>query len=125
MMALGEFVFGINDTGVAPDEFDRSTTWSWPQQDAVGHMSHIQFTGQDPDILKIPGVIYPGEFGFVQSLDELRAMAESGQPYLLVDIDGWVRGKWSITTLHEKRSHMMPNYAPRKIEFTLELKRYA
>lgn len=125
MMALGDFVFGIIGGQVAPDQMDRSQAWSWPEQERVGKMGVLQYTGKDPDDLKIPGVIYPGQVGKYRSLDVLRVMADAGIPYLLVDIEGWVRGKWVITALSEKRSHLILNGAPLKIEFDLGLKRYA
>lgn len=123
MIALGDFIMGVLGL-VAPDEMTRDQTWDWPEQEAVGQMSVLQYTGKSPDTLQIPGYIYPGEFGMYRSLDTLRDMANAGKPYLMVDIDGWVHGKWVITKLQEKRSHHLPTYTPRKIEFDLGLKRY-
>ena len=126
MMALGGFPFGTfwGAGMVAPDTMTRSQSWDWPAQERMGRMSTLQYTGKAPDTLKIPGFIYPGQVGYALSLDLLRAMANEGKPKLLVDIEGWVRGKWVITNLTETRTHLTMTGAPLKIEFDLELKRY-
>lgn len=124
MMALGDFVFGIVGM-VSPNELSRKKGWDWSEQEVVGKMSVLQFTGKDPDTLQIPGVIYPGQVGMYNSLDVLTEMADAEQPYLLVDIEGWVRGKWVIKSLNEKRSFLTYTSAPLKIEFDMGLKKYA
>ena len=124
MFSLGGFVFGLQDW-VAPDQMTRGRAWVWADQERIGQMSGLQHTGKTPDTLSIPGYIYPGQIGNAKSLDQLAIMANAGKPYLLVDIDGWVRGKWVITDLKETRTHLAYGSIPLKIEFTLELKRYA
>ena len=123
-MSLGGFIFGLIG-GIAPDQFDREHTWHWAEQKSIGNMSVFQFTGKDPENLNIPGVIYPGQIGMTNDISELENLGNSGKPLILVDLDGWIRGKWSITHLKETRRFLDEYSIPRKIEFNLKLKRYA
>lgn len=129
-LALGSFIFGLNTLPYQSEE--RSTDYSWASNERVGTHNALQFLGIGEDRMTLPGVVYPELKGSVTaSFNELRAMAASGQPYLLISLTqdateqtGDIHGKWVIQTITEQKRELLGSL-PRKIEFSLELQRYA
>jgi phage protein U len=119
MMVLGDYIFSLNT--LVFQEWARTTEWKWPAQERMGQLAAKQFTGRGEDALELPGVIYPDFAGDIQSLDELRAMANDGLPYDLTDSLGFYQGRWVINRLDEKQTHHKTDGTPRKVEFTLRL----
>jgi phage protein U len=119
MMVLGDYIFSLNT--LVFQEWARTTEWKWPAQERMGQLAAKQFTGRGEDALELPGVIYPDYKGDIQSLDELRAMANDGLPYDLTDSMGFYQGRWVINRLDEKQTHHKTDGTPRKVEFTLRL----
>jgi phage protein U len=122
MMVLGDYQFSINT--LVFQEWARTTEWKWPAQERMGQLAAKQFTGRGEDSLELPGLIYPDYKGDIQSLDELRAMANDGLPYDLTDSMGFYQGRWVIERLDEKQSSHKTDGSPRKVEFTLRLSIY-
>jgi phage protein U len=121
-MMLGDFQFSLNT--LVFQEWARSTGWKWPAQERFGQLDALQFTGPDAETLQLPGVLYPNWRGDYASLDQLRQMGDDGQPLLLVDSMGFVQGRWVIEKLDEKQSSHGTDGTPRKVEFTLELRKF-
>jgi phage protein U len=122
MMVLGDFQFSLNS--IVFQEWQRSTGWKWPAQERFGQLDALQFTGLENDTLQLPGVLYPNWKGDIGSLDDLRQMADAGVPYLLVDSMGFVQGRWVIEKLDEKQAAHDASGTPRKVEFSLALKKF-
>jgi phage protein U len=122
MMVLGDFQFSLNT--LVFQEWARTTGWKWPAQERFGQLDALQFTGPDAETLQLPGVLYPNWRGDISSLDELRSMGDNGQPFLLVDSMGYVQGRWVIQKLDEKQTSHGTDGTPRKVEFTLELRKF-
>lgn len=57
------------------------------------------------------------------SLDELRRMANTGQAWVLVEGSGTVYGAYVILDLQETKTLFYVDGTPRKIEFSLSLRR--
>lgn len=50
-------------------------------------------------------------------------MAETGEPYPLVSGNGYVYGQWVIEEITEDQSIFYPDGTPRRVEFSLRIKR--
>jgi hypothetical protein len=75
-------------------------------------------------VISLEGVIYPSHSGKQRTIDDLRAMADEGEPYMLTDGLGRVYGLFAIVSIDEKRSLFLDTNAARRIEFTIELTEY-
>lgn len=120
LMALGQFVFSLKT--LAFQSLQRQTAWRHAQNSRVGARAASQFLGPGDDTITLPGVVLP-EFGNRISLDELHTMADAGQPLALVDGTGRVYGQWVITDKTETGSHFTTLGQPKRIEFSLSLRR--
>lgn len=122
MMQLGTFQFGI--TTAAYQELTRRTEYRWAQQERYGKRPNLQFTGIGQEAMTLPGVIYPEYRGGLEQVDDMRALAELGQPLQLIDGYGNLMGSWVIESVEERQSIFADGGRPRKQEFTLQLKRF-
>lgn len=121
MMALGQFVFGM-DT-LAFQELDRQAAWRHAANSRVGDRPARQYIGPGDETIKLSGLLAPEFRGSSQSLEQLRAMADDGNAYALVDGAGGVHGAWVIEDISEKGSVFIAEGLPRRIEFGLTLQR--
>ncbi|MGP3725627.1 phage tail protein [Cereibacter sphaeroides] len=121
-MALGSFRFGVNRAGY--QSFSRSASWRWEAQDRLGRAPALQYLGPGSDEITLEGVIYPHFRGGLRQVELMRLVAGGGQPMILVDGLGWVRERWVIATVEERKSLFLADGAPREIEFTLGLRAY-
>lgn len=122
MLQLGAFQFGVNTA--AYQSLKRSSEWRWPSQDRFGNPPALQYVGQGADSITLPGVIYPEWRGSGGQLDNLRAMAETGEPQKMIDGNGSILGDWVIERIEENQSVFAAGGSPRKQEFTIQLRRY-
>lgn len=124
MMALGSFRFGFAGDAPAYQELVRVHEYRWRQVDRAGRRPGMQFVGQGPETITLPGVIYPEFRGGFDQMDAMRALAGQGEPLHLVDATGKVWGQYCIVRIKEKQSHFRADAKPRKVEFEVELKHY-
>jgi uncharacterized protein len=122
LMALGTFRFGVNRANY--QTFTRAAAWRWAKQDRLGRAPAMQFLGPDAEEITLEGVIYPHFKGGLRQMELMRAVANAGQPMMLVDGLGFVWQRWAITSVSEKKSVFLAGGAPRKIEFTISLQAY-
>ncbi len=120
MLALGLFVFSL-DT-LAYQELQRRTSWKHPTQALVGARDASQFLGAGEDVITLTGSVVP-EFGTLDSLDTLRAMADQGLAWALVEGTGRMYGAYVITDMQETKALFFADGMPRKTEFTVTLRR--
>ncbi|MBD9400829.1 phage tail protein [Comamonas sp. CMM02] len=121
MLCLGLFVFSLNT--LTYQELQRRTAWKHPTQSIVGGRDASQFLGAGEDIISLSGSMVPEFAGQPASLDELRRMANTGQAWPLVEGSGTVYGAYVITDLQETKTLFFVDGTPRKIEFSLSLRR--
>lgn len=121
MMALGMFVFSLHT--LAYQELQQKTEWRHPTTNRVGAAPARQFLGRGEDSITLPGVLLPELAGTMLSLDVLRQMADTGKAWPIVEGNGRIRGLWVIESISETRTLFFADGAPRRIEFSLELKR--
>lgn len=120
LMCLGQFVFSLITLSYL--ELQRQTNWRHASTSRIGVRAANQYLGPGDDTITLPGIILPG-FGKRLALDVLRAMADTGKAWTLVDGTGRVYGQFVITDLTETASLFNALGAPARIEFSLTLKR--
>lgn len=121
MCALGMFVFSLSTA--AYQELQRQTDWRHASNNRVGAAPARQFVGRGDDSITLPGIIFPELAGSTLSLDALRLMANTGKAWPMVEGSGRIYGLWVIESLSETKTIFFSNGTPRRIEFTLILKR--
>lgn len=121
MLALGMFVFSLSTA--AYQELQRQTEWRHANNSRVGAAPARQFVGRGEDSITLPGVILPELAGSALSLDALRLMANTGKAWPMVEGSGRIYGLWIIESLSETKTLFFHDGTPRRIEFTLILKR--
>jgi phage protein U len=73
----------------------------------------IRFRCQDSSTLASPAT---------NQTSRSRNMADSGEPYIMIDGEGRMQGWWIIESIQENSSVFFVDGKPRKIDFTLSLK---
>lgn len=121
MMALGMFVFSLKTA--AYQELQRQTDWRHASNNRIGVAPARQFVGRGEDAITLPGIILPELAGSALSLDALRLMANTGKAWPMVEGSGRIYGLWVIESLSENKTIFFSDGTPRRIEFTLTLKR--
>ncbi|MBY8945160.1 phage tail protein [Pseudomonas sp. SH10-3B] len=121
MMALGMFVFSLRTA--AYQELQRQTDWRHASNNRVGTAPARQFVGRGDDAITLPGIIFPELAGSAVSLDAIRLMANTGKAWPMVEGTGRIYGLWIIDSLSETKTVFFRDGTPRRIEFTLSLKR--
>jgi phage protein U len=121
MLALGMFVFSLSTA--AYQELQRQTEWRHASNNRIGAAPARQFVGRGDDAISLPGIILPELAGTALSLDALRLMANTGKAWPMVEGSGRIYGLWIIESLSETKTIFFRDGTPRRIEFTLSLKR--
>lgn len=121
MLSLGMFVFSLST--LAYHELQRQTNWRHASNSRVGTSPALQFVGRGEDTITLPGIILPELAGSVLSLDALRLMANTGKAWPMVEGTGRIYGLWVIESLSETKTVFFRDGTPRRIEFTVTLKR--
>jgi phage protein U len=121
MMSLDQFVFSLPT--LAYQEFQRQQEWKHPGTSRVGERDAHQYVGEGDDTITLSGWIAPEFCGDITSLDDLRDMASDGAAYVLVEGTGRIFGEFVITHISEGRTLFYADGLPRRIEFSLSLKR--
>ncbi|WP_238705027.1 phage tail protein [Parasedimentitalea marina] len=122
MMALGAFRFGMSNGG--HQQLSRSAAFRWRKVNRIGRAPALQYGGPDAQEITLEGVIYPHFKGGLRQVDLMRLQATTGLPFMMVDGLGWVWQRWVIVRVEERKSYLMRDGAPRKIEFSLTLRSY-
>lgn len=121
MMAIGLFVFELR---TAPyQQLQRQSQWRHPMTSRVGLRPARQFTGPGDDVITLTGVLFPEVTGGRVSLAMLRAMAETGRPWPLIQGDGTIYGEFVIEDMSETHSLFFQDGTARQIDFSLKLAR--
>lgn len=121
MLALDQFVFSM-DT-LPWQELQRQTQWKHRGNSRIGARDSRQFLGPGDDTVTITGVLVPQITGSAQSLEDLRAMADAGEAYVLVDATGLVYGAFVIEAVSETQGGHDKDGAARRIDFSVGLTR--
>lgn len=127
MLALGSYRFSVDDA--AYQDLVRSRSWEWTEQPLVGGFPSMQLTGKSAPAITMAGIIYPEHKGGYEQVGLMTTEADKGTPLDLLaftnDSAGVSLGQWVITSIIDRQREFRANGAPRAIEFTINLKRYA
>jgi phage protein U len=121
LLAIGLFAFGIPT--LAHDELQRRTQWKHATSNRVGARDATQYVGPGDETVSISGTAYAELSDGRASLDQLRAMAGTGDAWPLVDGAGRVYGAFVIETIDEGQRVLLADGTPLKIDFTINLLR--
>lgn len=121
MMSYGMFVFGLSTA--AYQKLQRQTNWRHASQSRVNARPTHQFLGPGDDTIRLTGQLLPMYTGGQQNLDMLRALADQGQAWPLIEGTGTYYGMFAITDMQEGKSEFFRDGAARQIEFDIALKR--
>ncbi|MCC8381783.1 phage tail protein [Xenorhabdus sp. PB30.3] len=121
MAALGLFVFMLKTTPY--QSFQHKQSWRHAFNSRVGARPAWQFVGPDNDTVTLSGDLYPELTGGSLSLIALKLMADSGKAWSLIDGSGAIYGMFVIESIDQTKTEFMSGGAPRKISFTLTLRR--
>ncbi|MBC8945993.1 phage tail protein [Xenorhabdus indica] len=121
MAALGLFVFMLKTTPY--QSFQHKQSWRHAFNSRVGARPAWQFVGSDNDTITLSGELYPELTGGSLSLTTLKLMADSGKAWSFIDGSGSIYGMFVIESIDETKTEFMSGGAPRKISFTLTLRR--
>lgn len=122
MMQLGSFQFGINSA--AFQSMAHTNEWRWPAQDRFGNPPVLQYIGEGAESITLPGVIYPEWRGGTGQLDSMRELAGKGEPLPMISGSGSNLGLYAIERIEEKQSVFAAAGYARKVEFTIQLRRF-
>ena len=124
LLMLGDVPFTA--PGTAYQTLKRASEYRQPSQDRVHQRPIHQSTGLGRDTIDLDGVQFPGALGApgLAHLEALRALAEAGEPRILVAGTGEVFGKYVVTSINETRTHVFRDGAPRRVVWRLRLDRY-
>lgn len=122
MMILGVYRFIIKNA--AYQSLKRHSSYKWQEINRIGSNPALQFTGFGVETIEIEGVIYTHFKGGLKQVTLMRAQAGLGKPLFLISGNGFAFGRWCITQITENQSNFLSDGSPRKIEFSLTLKRY-
>ena len=131
MMLLGTIIFSVETS--AYEQLQRSTQYQWASQSRLGHpvLKHLgiggpahQYIGPGEDTINLNGTIYPQYKGGPLQLSLIRLSAGLGVALPLIDGYGFIYGRWLIESVQETNSVLFSDGIPRKIDFSLSLKRY-
>lgn len=123
MMRLGSYKFCIYTA--AYQELNRTTNYKWGEQAVFGDWDNLQFLGPGEDTQTLTGVVYPEFKGGTGQIDELRALAATGIPQLLISGTGKILGYWVINSITEGQTKFAAFGVPRRQEFTINMRKYS
>lgn len=121
MMVLGLYVFELRTVPYQELQYQRS--WRHATNSRVNRRPSTQFLGPDNDALTLSGVLVPEITGGRLSLLALEQMAEMGKAWPLIEGGGTIYGMFVIEGLSQTKTEFFRDGMPRRIEFSLTLKR--
>ena len=121
MLALGMFVF-MRQT-LPHQTMQRDAEYRWPSNSRVGKRDSFQYLGPGEEKITLAGVLYPELTGGKLTMTAIRLMADEGRAWPLLDGTGTIYGMYVIEGLNQTKTEFFRDGMPRRIEFTLSLKR--
>ncbi len=121
LMSLGDFPFSLST--LAHDDLSRRTAWRHVTSARIGQRDATQYVGPGEETIGLGGTAHAELTDGRACLDRLRAMADTGDAFPLVDGTGMIFGAFVIVTLDEKHKALFADGTPRAIDFSIELLR--
>jgi phage protein U len=121
LFQLGTYTFEVLKNSI--DSYTRGAKYRWFEGKNITEKSSLSFGGLDAETITFTGSIVT-VLGGLKNIDRLRELAREGEPQILLTGYGEKLGKWVIENISEKASALMAMGLPRKIAFTIKLKKY-
>lgn len=121
-MILGDYRFSIDSA--AYQTFAHSMECRWEELKRIGKESAMQFLGNSAETITMDGTIYPQYRGGIGQIDQMRAEAAQGIPLMLISGNGTAFGRWCIVSVTEHQETFLKDGSPRKLTFSITLKKY-
>ncbi len=118
MLSFGQYKF-------TPTSLRYSKENRWSIIECIGKIPSLQNIGQVVENIDLEGTIYLHNFNGLNQLKNMKEAEKDQEKHTLVDSSGNVLGQFVITRLEEKQMYFFPNGLPKKVEFSLSLKRYS
>jgi phage protein U len=127
MLSVGPYLFSLQTA--AYTEMTRKWEWRWEEVKRLGTDVANQYLGPGSIELSFKGTIYTefpgdGRTTGTEQIDALRNLADQGVPMMVIDGRGKVYGRYVLTSLEETGSFFHVHGAPKKQEFSVEMKGY-
>ncbi|WP_253299817.1 phage tail protein [Wolbachia endosymbiont of Chironomus riparius] len=117
MLSFGPYKF-------APRSLRCSKEKRWSVVECIGKMPSLQNIGQGGESIEVEGIIYLNNLNGLNQLNSMKEAEKDQTPHILVDSLGDVLGRFVIMKLEKKQTSFFPSGLPKKVEFSLSLKRY-
>lgn len=111
------------ETALQEQQLQYQRSWRHAANSRVNRRPSTQFLGPENDMLTLSGVLMPEITGGRLSLLALEQMAEQGKAWPLIEGSGTIYGMYVIEGLNQTKTEFFRDGMPRRIEFTLSLKR--
>lgn len=121
MLSIGLFVFEVHTA--AYQQLQHATAQRWAANNRIGARPSYQYLGPGEESIALDGTLYPEVTGGLSDLSMLKEMAASGKAHTLISGNGHLHGLWFIDTISETQTVFFKDGSPRKIQFTLHMKR--
>ncbi len=121
-MALGPHTFEA--LGFAFTDISEDVDTPWREVEVAMRAEVLQWLGPKNDQFTIKGALFPEEFGGLDTLDALKRDAKAGLPMMMVTRDGTIHGLMAVQKITAERSAMKGDASPRKVTYSIVLKRY-
>lgn len=123
MLALGAFRFSISTA--AYQQLERQSSYKWEEVERFGQPPLMQYCGYDSETISLKGTILPEYKGGLGQMSQMRVQASLGIALPLVTGTGNYYGLWVVESITEAQEVFWSNGQPRKIDFQINLKKYA
>jgi len=123
---IGPYFFYADNAPL--EKLSRNSSYRWPSQQRLTRPPATQFVGAGDETISVNGYIHPHEpkcgGSNALTLDILRTLADAGVPYTVITGTGHVFGQFVIVSIKDDFSGLMDDLRPRRVDFSVELKRY-
>ena len=124
ILTAGNQTVYFNYQTIGFEGLERESAYNIATLSRLGRRDALQAVTITAEFLRLQGAIFPAWKGGLKQLDVLRTIATKMQPVNLTTGYGSVLGVWYIMRITEDQNALIPQGAPRKQAFTIELSRY-
>jgi phage protein U len=120
-MALGPFQFRALGFGFTERDDDVETPWA--EIELANRIDQQHWVGPKSQGETIKGVLFPEEYGGVETLRGLKRAAWAGTPLMLVTFAGDVHGLFVVHAVKSENSLGKADGSARRVSYTITIKR--
>ncbi len=124
LMAFGDFKFLIGRSSY--NSLSQKISFKWTSLARLRGRPALHFDSIGDETISISGEVFRSD-DVPEPRDlyrQLRELGSQGRAQVLVDQEGIFYGKWVLEDLDMKQEEIAPDSRPRRIDFSMTLKRY-